>query len=140
MGRSIGAVIVGFLYALATIGLLQMVLWFAFPEEPGVEGAGSVPQARWILIVGCTFLGSILSGFITAYFAGGAELVHGLIVGGLLVAVLGVTTLILETEPVPAWYQLALPGVTLPGTLLGAGLRARLRRPPPPALPPSSPA
>ncbi len=135
MGRSIGAVIVGFLYALATIWLTQMILWFAIPEDPA---ANAVPEARLALTVLCTFGSAVLAGFVTAHVARQAELAHGLAVGAVLVVLLGITTLVIETEPAPAWYQLALPGVALPGTLLGAELRTRVRRPPPPAPPKSS--
>jgi putative membrane protein (TIGR04086 family) len=136
MGRSIGAVIVGFLYALATIGLTQIVLWFAVPDEPSSEGLEVVPATRWILTVVCTFLSAFLAGFVAAYIAQQSELVHGLAVGAILVLLLAITTLVMNTESAPSWYRLALPGVALPGTLLGAGLRSRVRRPPPPAPPP----
>ena len=131
MGRSIGAVIVGFLYALVTIWLSQMILWFAIPEDPA---ANAVPDRRLLFTVLCTFAAAVLAGFMTAYVARRSELAHGLAVGTLLVVLLAVTTLVIETQPTPAWYQLALPAVALPGTLLGAELRTRVRR-----LPPASP-
>jgi putative membrane protein (TIGR04086 family) len=138
MGRSIGAVIVGLLYALATIWLAQVILFFAVPEEPGADGADSVPETRLVLTVICTFASAIIAGFVTAHVARQAELVHGLALGAVLVALLAVTTLVVETEPAPPWYQLALPAVALPGALLGAALRARVPRPPPPAPPTSA--
>lgn len=132
MGRSIGAVIVGFLYALATIWLTQMALWFAIPEDPE---SNAVPTNRLIWTVVFTFLAAVVAGFMAAHVARSGGLAHGLVVGALLVILLGVTTLYVETEPAPAWYQLALPLVALPGTLLGAWLRVQVRRPPPPAPP-----
>ncbi len=138
MGRSIGAVVVGFLYALAGIWLTQIVLWFALPEEPGPDGAESMPQTRLILSVTCTFASAVVAGFMAAHVARGAELAHGMALGAVLAVLLGVTTLVLATEPGPPWYRLALPGVALPGTLLGAYLRARVPRPPPPAPPKST--
>jgi hypothetical protein len=134
MGRSIGAVIVGFLYALATIWLTQMILWFAFPEDPATE---AVPMPRLVLTVVCTFLAAFVAGFMAAHVASHGGMVHALVVGAILVALLGITTLYVETETAPAWYQLTLPLVALPGALLGAALRVRVRRPPPPA-PPSA--
>ncbi|HKI36498.1 MAG TPA: TIGR04086 family membrane protein [Gemmataceae bacterium] len=135
MGRSIGAVTLGFLYAVAGIWLTQMILWFSIPEEPGAEDTEAVPELRLALTVFLTFASSFIAGFVTAHVARQVELVHGLALGALLVAVLGVTTMVVQTEPTPAWYQLALPAVALPGTLLGATLRARVPRPPPPAPP-----
>ena len=137
MGRSIGAVIVGFLYAVAAIWLAQMVLWFAVPEDPGPDGNGIVPPIRWILTVVCTFPAAVIAGFIAALVARQSELAHGLAVGAILVLVLGISTLLREPEDAPAWYQLALPGVALPGTLLGAGLRLLIRRAPRLLPPPS---
>jgi len=133
IGRSLGAVAAGFLYAVAGIWLTQMVLWFAIPGQPQEDGTQSVPEARLGGTVVCTFGSVILAGFMAAHVAGHAELVHGLALGTLLLAVLAVTTRFVEADPEPPWYQLALPGVALPGTLLGAYLRTRVRRPPPPA-------
>ena len=94
MGRSIGAVIVGFLYAVAAIWLAQMVLWFAVPEDPGPDGNGIVPPIRWILTVVCTFPAAVIAGFIAALVARQSELAHGLAVGAILVLVLGISTLL----------------------------------------------
>jgi hypothetical protein len=132
MGRSIGAVIVGLLYALATIWLTQVVLWFAIPEDPA---ANAVPTDRLVLTVASTFLAAVLAGFMAVHIAREGALAHGLIVGALLASLLAVTTLFVETEPAPAWYQLALPIAALPGTLLGAALRDTVRRPSPPTPP-----
>src|SRR4051794_19249131 len=107
MGRSIAAVIVAFLYALATIWLTQIILWFAIPEEPGPEGTEVIPAARWIMTIVCTFFSAGLSGFMAAHFARQADLVHGLAVGAILVIMLAITTLVVNTEPSPSWYQLA---------------------------------
>jgi putative membrane protein (TIGR04086 family) len=138
MVRSIGAVIVGLLYALAGIWLTQMILWFGFPEESGPEGSESIPEARLALGVVCTFASAVVAGFMAAHVSRSAELAHGLALGAVLVVFLGLTTLVFETEPAPPWYQLALPGVALPATMLGAYLRARLPRRPPPAPPKSA--
>jgi hypothetical protein len=135
MGRSIGAVIVGFLYALATVWLTQVILFFTIPEQTAPDGTPTIPEARLALTVICTFGSAILAGFVTAHVGREVELAHGLAVGAVLVAVLAVTTLVARTEPAPSWYRLALPGVVLPGALLGAALRAWVRRPPPPAPP-----
>jgi putative membrane protein (TIGR04086 family) len=135
MGRSIGAIALGFLYAVAGIWLTQMILWFLIPEEPAAEGAEAIPEVRLFLTVLSTFACSFIAGFVTAHVARQAELVHGLVLGTVLMVLLAVTTLVVETEPAPSWYQLALPAVALPGTLLGAVLRTRVRRPPPPAPP-----
>ncbi len=135
MGRSIGAVIIGFLYALATIWTTQVILWFAFPEDPADN---SIPVLRLVLTVVFTFASAIVAGFMTAYVGRQAELAHGLAAGAVLVVLLAITTLVVETEPTPAWYQLALPCVALPGALLGAGLRTRVRSLPPPAPPKSA--
>jgi putative membrane protein (TIGR04086 family) len=132
MGRSIGAVIVGFMYALVIIGGTQFILFFAITEEPDAE---TLPPAHLILTIVWTFLAAVVGGFMAAQFARQAELAHGLAVGALLLVLLAVTTLVVETEAAPPWYQLALPLVALPGTLLGAWLRTRVRRPPPPAPP-----
>jgi putative membrane protein (TIGR04086 family) len=133
MGRSIAAVVFGFLYALTTIWLTQLVLYFVIPESPD----DTIPPIRLALTVVSTFLAAVLAGFMAAHIARRGELVHGLAVGAILVILLALTTLVAETEPAPRWYQLALPLTALPGTLLGAALRAKVRRPPPPA-PPNS--
>jgi putative membrane protein (TIGR04086 family) len=135
MGRSIGAVIVGFLYALVTIWATQFILFFAIPEDADAEG---VPAARLVLNVFGTFVAAVVAGFIAAHVARQGGLAHGLAVGVLLLILLAVTTLVVETEPAPPWYQLALPLAALPGTLFGAWLRAKVRRPPSPAPPESA--
>jgi len=134
MGRSIGAVALGFLYALAGIGLTQFVLWFCIPGEPQDDDAESVPPARLVLTVACTFASSALGGFMAAHFAGRAQTNHGLALGTILVAVLALTAGLVQAD-YPPWYRLALPATALPGALLGAYLRSRLRRPPAPAPP-----
>jgi putative membrane protein (TIGR04086 family) len=130
MGRSIGSVLLGLLYVAAGLGLARMALWFWLEE--------TASPSRLALDVLITFVVTLLAGFVTAHVAGRSELAHGLALGAALVAVLGFTTLVLEPEPAPPWYQLALPAVTLPAALLGAGARALVKRPPPPA-PPKSP-
>lgn len=139
MGRSIGAVLLGFLYALASIMLAVMILWFCFADagEPGEDGTKSVPESLLVLRVVCVFAGAVLAGFMTAHIARRAELAHGLALGAVLVVVLAITTLVIDPDPTPSWYQLALPAVSLPGALLGAQLRTLVKRPPPPA--PTSP-
>jgi putative membrane protein (TIGR04086 family) len=132
MGRSIGAVIVGFLYALATIWLTQMVLWFTIPEE---EATNAVPTPRLVLTVVCTFIAAVVAGFMAAHVARQGGLAHGLALGAILVILLAITTLFVQTEEAPSWYQLVLPLVALPGTLLGAWFRMKVRPPPPPAPP-----
>jgi hypothetical protein len=139
MGRSIGAVVVGFLYAVAFFWLAQAVLWFCLPDvgEPGDDTTEATPASRLALTVACAFASAALAGFVTAHVAGREGLAHGLALGAVLLVLLGVTTLVVQPEPAPPWYQLALPAVTLPATLLGAYLRTRLRRPPP--TPPKTP-
>jgi hypothetical protein len=136
MIRGIGAVALGFLYALAMIWLSQLVLWYSFPEEVDAQDVESIPEVRRVLSVVCTFASAVLAGFMTAHFSRGAELAHGLALGTVLVVLLGVTAFVVEADKAPPWYQLALPGVALPATLLGAYLRARAPRPPAPRPPP----
>jgi hypothetical protein len=132
MGRSIGAVVLGFLYVLASDSVAWVVLSFAIVQESETE---PIPEVRWVVMVVCAFVGAGVGGFMTAHFVRGGELTSGLVLGAVLVIALGIVTLVVETEPTPPWYQLALPGVSLPGTLLGAYLRTRVPRPTPPALP-----
>ncbi len=137
IARSLGAVAIGLLYAAAGIWLTQVVLWFAIPGEPQEDGTELIPQSRLVASVLCTVGSAALAGFMAAHIGGRAELLHGLALGTLLLAVLAVTTQLLMAQPGPPWYQLALPGSAVPGVLLGALLRLRVRRPSSPA--PSSP-
>jgi uncharacterized membrane protein AbrB (regulator of aidB expression) len=135
MGRSIGAVVLGFLYALAFVWLVQMVLWFCLPPgDVQDDETESVPRSRLVLTVVGTFAGAILAGFMTAHVARRAEFTHTLVLGTVLVGALAVTSGCIEAD-YPAWYRLALPATTLPGALLGALLRARCWRTPPPTPP-----
>jgi hypothetical protein len=134
MGRSIGAVALGFLYALAMIWLTQLVLWFCLPGELRDDETEAVPQARlvWTVASGCA--GAALAGFITAQLAAHVKMTHGLALGTVLTALLALTTGLREAD-FPAWYRFALPATALPGALFGAFIRTRLRRRPPPVLP-----
>ncbi len=135
MGRSLAAVVVGLLYALALIGLTQFALFFIVPD---VSESDDAPPARLVADLVCTFLASVAAGFMAAHVARQNELAHGLSVGALLLILLAVTTMVLKTQPAPEWYQLGLPVVAIPATLLGAALRARVPRPPPPTPPKST--
>ena len=128
IARSLGAVAVGFLYALAGIWFTQFILWFAVPGRPREDGAESVPEARLLGSVLCTFASTVLAGFMTAHVARRAELLHGLAVGTLVLAVLAITMQFVMVEGALPWYQLTLPSVALPGALLGALLRILVRR------------
>jgi hypothetical protein len=133
MGRSIGAVTVGLLYALAGICLTQLILWFCFPAE-GDDILPPPPPSYFALTVVCTSSSALLAGFMTAHLARTAEVSHGLAIGLLLAALLALTTLVSQPEA-PSWYRVTLPVAALPAAMLGAFLRTKLRRPPPPAPP-----
>jgi putative membrane protein (TIGR04086 family) len=132
MGRSIGAVVVGLLYAIAGNMLAWVVLSFTIPQESETD---PIPEVRLLLMVASAFVSAAVGGFMSAHVARRRELAHGLALGAALVVLLGGSALALGTEEAPPWYPFALPAVAFPGTLLGAYLRARVPRPPPPAPP-----
>jgi hypothetical protein len=136
MGRSIGAIIIGLLYALAGICFTQLILWFCFPAEAD-EILLPPPSAYFALTVVCTGGSAVLAGFMTAHLARSAGLNHGLAVGLLLAVLLALTTLVSQPDA-PGWYRVTLPVIGLPAALFGAFLRTRVRRPPPPVLPTTS--
>jgi putative membrane protein (TIGR04086 family) len=133
MGRSIGAVTVGLLYALAGICLTQLILWLCFPAD-GDDILAPQPPAYFALTLVCTSGSALLAGFMTAHMARTADLNQGLAVGLLLAALLALTTLVSQRDS-PSWYRVTLPVAALPAAALGAMLRTKLRRPPSPAPP-----
>jgi putative membrane protein (TIGR04086 family) len=128
MGRSIGAVVVGLFYVIVVAASGQMILFFTASDEAD-------PQSRHYITVPCAFLGAALGGFMTAHIARARALVHGLALGAIVVAAVGIATLFGSADPEPTWYQLALPGALLTGTLVGAYLRTLVPRSAPPAPP-----
>ncbi|HYP89085.1 MAG TPA: hypothetical protein VEQ59_13055 [Polyangiaceae bacterium] len=125
LGRSIGAVVAGFVTILVTHTGTDAVL-----HATGVyPAAGQVmSDALFALALGYRFCFSVLGAYVTARLAPSRPLKHALVLGGIGV-VLSLAGLIATygrgPEFGPFWYPLSLVLVSLPCCWLGAKLAAR---------------
>ena len=128
LGRSVGAVLAGFVTILVTHTGTDAVLHASgvFPAPGQV-----MSDALFALAFGYRFVFSVLGAYVTARLAPTRPMKHALVLGG-IGSVLSLAGLIATygrgPEFGPLWYPLLLLLVTLPCCWLGASLLARARR------------
>jgi hypothetical protein len=135
MGRSIKAVVGGFLWILlARVGAFA-ALTYSFPDTfPALRNEGFTAPPAWmsLLVLALTVPCGLLGGYMAGIIAGRSEPRHGLAAGLVAAGVDAVVLLSYERRGfTPPWCLVAFPIVLVPSALLGGGLRALQRRPPP---------
>ena len=120
VGRSIGAVFVGFIavaiLSLVTDQVLHVLRVYPPWGQPMFEPSLNVLALAYRIIF------TILGGYITARLAPYAPMRHALALGliGLATATAGAVVTITKYDLGPDWYPIALAVTALPCTLLGA--------------------
>lgn len=127
MGRSIVAVVAGYLamFIGVAIGLAILLASFpdAFPDQPGPYDG---PTFVLVLEIVMSLLAALAGGYACGYVARSKEVQHAAVLVGLM-AVLGVVSLIGEAGLKPLWSSLAILVLPPAAVLYGAVLRRRQR-------------
>jgi hypothetical protein len=135
MVRSIGAIFGGFVLvfvlSVGTDGLLMALV----PSQLAESGTAS--PSILLLVFGYCFVYLVLGGYVAAWIAGHAEVLHGAMLGGvgLFVSLAMTLPMLLGLVPVPpqhampAWYVVASFLSAITGPTLGGFLRSVRKRP-----------
>jgi hypothetical protein len=127
MGRSILAVLAGYLTLAAAVVAVDFSLGTLFPgafPEP-VEPGARPPTAGWlgvILLYSSVF--AVLGGYVAAWVARRSERLHALAFG-LLLEAMTLAEWYATRGWRPAWYHALLALLPIPAALLGGWLRSR---------------
>jgi hypothetical protein len=131
MGRSVGAVIGGFLWTFSGVTAVNFALLLTVPDafQRASENSPPIPTTpMMLLLVPVYALCGMLGGYVAAFVARRAELLHGLGVTGLMAA-LGAVTLGQLYGQVPTGYLLASTAAWVLSPTLGGWIRSRQTRP-----------
>lgn len=121
MIRSVLAVVAGYgVVALATLATFALL----FPSGP-TSAVPGMRQLVFLLGAGAAF--AVGGGYATGWIARRSEERHALALG-ILMAVLGMVSLVTASGPELLWFQVALILIPVPGACFGGQLRARRRR------------
>lgn len=128
MGRSILAVLVGFIVANLVILAIEVASHAVYPPPAGLDPSDraalraiieKMPTGAFVLLLLAGVVGTAVGAGIAARIARRARVVHGLIVGGvIMVGAIANAFLI----PHPRWFQFASPASIVPAAYLGAWL------------------
>jgi len=136
--RSVLGVIVGVIAAVVVVGVLESVGHTIYPPPPGIDLHNpealktiidQLPLGAIVMVLVAWGAGSLVGGFTAGAVAGRAQVVHGLIVGGIQMS-FGILTMIMIPHPV--WFMIAAVVAVIPPAWLGAiGARLLFDRSPP---------
>jgi hypothetical protein len=139
--HSILGVIGGVVAAGVVVGVMEFVGHKIYPPPPGIDLHNpealktiidQLPLGAIVMVLVAWGAGSLVGGFTAGAVAGRAQVVHGLIVGGIQMA-FGILTMIMIPHPV--WFMIAAVVVVIPPAWLGAVVARLLFDPSPPAGP-----
>ncbi len=121
MGRSILAVVVGYLVTGILVAVRSACMMVLFPAPRPTASPGMMVEALSLVL---DFICAVVGGYITAWIARRNEVGHALILG-LLMTVIGIVLLVASHGTVPIGYRIALLIIATPGAVLGGVIRAR---------------
>ena len=129
MGRSILAIVVGYLVTGILVAVRSACMTALIPAGPGPPTSPSISLqvVSLVLDFGCAMVG----GYITAWIARRNEVRHALILG-LIMTLIGIALLGMPGT-LPLTYRIALAIIATPGAALGGMIRERQKRSQPPA-------
>ena len=123
MGRSLAAVIAGFIATVALSVVCDAVVRMAAPGAFG-SGGGTASPAMMALGVFYTLLAATAGGFVTAWTARRGEVLHALVLGTL--GAVSTLVIILAAPAAQRSVGMFISGMlVIPATVLGGWLRAR---------------
>lgn len=123
MGRSILAVVAGFVTWSILWVVSNMTIAGAFPDS--FEADGSTQSVGILVLLICDSAAfSFLSGWLTGVVAQRKQTLHGMVLGGFLLAV-GIAVQIGYWDVMPLWYHLCFLALLLPLAALGGKVRER---------------
>jgi len=128
MIRSIAGVVAGLVAAVVVIGCLEFLGHAIYPPPPGLDRHNpdaiktiidQLPLGAIVMVFVAWGTGTLVGSFTAGAIASRAQVVHGLIVGGVIMAFAVVTMIMI---PHPVWFLIASVFVVLPPALVGAVL------------------
>ena len=127
MGRSILAVIAGYLAMFIGVAIGLAILLAAFPDAfPDQPGPYDGPTYVLVLEIVMSLIAALGGGYACAFVARRKELHHAGVLVGLMI-VLGIVSVIGEAGLKPLWSSLAILVLPPAAVLYGAVLRRRQR-------------
>jgi hypothetical protein len=132
MIRSIAGVVAGLTAAIFVVGVLEAVGHAIYPPPPGInlhdpEALKTIidqlPLGAIVMVLVAWGTGTLVGAFAAAAIAGRAPMVHGLIVGGIIMTFAVLTMIMI---PHPVWFMIVSVFVVLVPALLGALLAKAL--------------
>ena len=134
MLRSILALIAGLVVAIVVVMILEMLGHWLYPPPPGIDLhdpetlktiIDKLPRGAIIAVLVAWGCGTFAGSWTAALIARRARIIHGLIVGGILMG-FGVMTMLMIPHPI--WFMLAA-GAIFPLASVAGGLVAGLQSP-----------
>lgn len=126
MGRSILAVALGFVLGIVLIAVMQSLGHFIYPPPEDLDLTNpealknlidSAPVGALLLVVLAYAVGSFGGGWLAARLAQKSHILHGMIVGGLLMTA-GIMNLLMI--PHPLWFWIVSVAAYFPAAYAGA--------------------
>jgi hypothetical protein len=133
--RSVLALVVGMIVGAALITLGHFLSMLVFPPPAGLdlkdpqafaEYVGKMPDSAWVLVILSHAMGPLGGGFVAAWIAGRAKVIHALIVGAFFL-VGGIINL--NNVPHPPWFAYADLLMYLPVAFVAGMLAPRRTAP-----------
>jgi hypothetical protein len=132
MMRSIAGVVVGLIAAVAVIASLEALGHAIYPPPPGIDPHNpeafqtiidQLPLGAIVMVLVAWGAGTLAGGFSAGAVVGRAQVVHALIVGGI---VMSFAVFMMIIIPHPVWFMIISVFVVLPPALFGALLAKSL--------------
>ena len=129
---SIAGVVVGLTAAVVVVGALEAVGHTIYPPPPGIDLhdpealktiIDQLPVGAIVMVLVAWGAGTLIGGFTAGAIAGRAQVIHGLIVGGIVMAFAAMTMIMI---PHPLWFMIASVFIVVPPALVGALLAKTL--------------
>ena len=122
VGRSVVAVIAGYLVLAVLSGVLDFGLASLVPGAFDADAQQYTPPWNWVFVA-LAFPVAALGGYIAARLAPGAELPHALALAALVLA-MWVGTVLLTPDGVPSSHLMALNLAGVIGVIAGGAIRS----------------
>ena len=135
MGRTLLGAVVGLVFAVATVMLIEFAGHQVFPPPAGLDPMvtedmakiiQALPIGAMVFVVAAWVIGAFDGGFVAALIARNGHPRAAAVVPALMVMA-GVVGMIIQMPAHPAWMSAAGLLLPMPAALLGAALAAKLK-------------